>query len=75
MIVAPAVEYNVFPYSESTRRQLRFLYRLAWNPVRYHELTRFGKLRETLWTESLSVSLDLREKWGTISTSVSGSTT
>jgi hypothetical protein len=72
LIVAPALEFDVFPYTESTRRQLRILYRLAWNPVRYHELTRFGKLRETLWTESLSVSLDLREKWGTISTSVSG---
>jgi hypothetical protein len=70
--LAPAIEYNVFPYVQSTRRQLRFLYRLAWNPVGYRETTQFGMLRETLWTESLSVTLDLREKWGTISTSVSG---
>jgi hypothetical protein len=70
--LAPAVEYNFFPYAQSTRRQLRVLYRLAWNPVSYRETTQFGMLRETLWTESLSVSLDLREKWGTISTSVSG---
>jgi hypothetical protein len=69
--VAPALEYNVFPYVQSTRRQLRILYRLAWNPVSYRETTQFGMLHETLWTESLSVSLDLREKWGTISTSVS----
>jgi hypothetical protein len=70
--LAPAIEYNVFPYVQSTRRQLRFLYRLAWNPVGYRETTQFGMLRATLWTESLSVTLDLREKWGTISTSVSG---
>jgi len=70
--VAPALEYNVFPYVQSTRRQLRILYRLAWNPVSYRETTQFGMLRETLWTESLSVSLDLREKWGTVSVSVSG---
>jgi hypothetical protein len=69
--VAPALEYNVFPYVQSTRRQLRILYRLAWNPVSYRETTQFGMLHETLWTESLSVSLDLREKCGTISTSVS----
>jgi hypothetical protein len=70
--VAPAVEYNFFPYAQSTRRQLRVLYRLAWNPIRYRETTQFGMLRETLWKESLSLSLDLKEKWGTISTSLSG---
>jgi hypothetical protein len=70
--VAPALEYNFFPYAQSTRRQLRVLYRLAWNPVRYRETTQYGMLRETLWTESLSLNLDLREKWGTISASVSG---
>jgi hypothetical protein len=69
---APALEYNVFPYAESTRRQLRILYRLAWNPVRYRETTQFDVTQETLWTESLSFNLDLREKWGTISASVSG---
>jgi hypothetical protein len=72
LYVAPAVEYNVFPYSQSTRRQLRILYRVGWSPVSYRETTQDGLLRETLWTESLSVSLDLREKWGTISTAVSG---
>jgi len=70
--VAPALEYNFFPYAQSTRRQLRMLYRLAWNSVRYRETTQFGVLRETLWKESLSLTLDLREKWGTISTTVSG---
>ncbi len=71
--IAPAIEYNLFPYSESTRRQLRFLYRLSLNPIRYRELTIFDKSRETLWRESLSVTLDIKEKWGTITGSVSGS--
>ena len=71
--VAPAIEYNLFPYSESTRRQLRFLYRLSLNPIRYRDLTIFDKTRETLWRESLSITLDLKEKWGTITGSVSGS--
>ncbi|MCK7491977.1 MAG: hypothetical protein MZW92_10205 [Comamonadaceae bacterium] len=52
--VAPAVEYNVFPYSQSTRRQLRALYTLAVNPVRYREETIYGKTRETLFKEELS---------------------
>jgi len=70
---APALEYNAFPYSQSTRRQLRFLYKLGVNPVKYREETIYGKTRETLFQESLSVTLDLREKWGTVSVSAAGS--
>jgi hypothetical protein len=72
LTAAPALEYNAFPYSQSTRRQLRFLYKLAVNPVKYREETIYGKTRETLFRESLSATLDLREKWGTISVSASG---
>ncbi len=70
---APAVEYNVFPYSKSTRKQLRFLYRVGLNLVRYREETIYEKIRENLWSEALSVTLSLKEKWGSVSTSLSGS--
>ncbi|OGD18886.1 MAG: hypothetical protein A2W03_16810 [Candidatus Aminicenantes bacterium RBG_16_63_16] len=73
LTAAPALEYNAFPYSQSTRRQLRFLYKLAVNPVKYREETIYGKTRETLFQESLSATLDLREKWGTVSVSATGS--
>jgi len=73
LTAAPAIEYNVFPYSQSTRRQLRILYRLAVEPVRYREETVYGKTRETLFKESLSATLDLRERWGTVSVSAAGS--
>jgi len=71
--VAPAVEYNFFPYSQSTRRQLRALYRLSLKAARYHETTWLGKLRETTLRGSLGLTLDLREKFGTVSLSVEGS--
>jgi hypothetical protein len=70
---APAVEYNFFPYSQSTRRQLRALYTLSLKPMRYREETVFGKTRETLFKQELSLTLDLREKFGTISVSAEGS--
>lgn len=73
LTAAPAVEYNVFPYSQSTRRQLRLLYRIAVQPVRYKEETVYDRTRETLFKESLSATLDLREKWGTVSVSAEGS--
>ena len=69
----PAVEYNLFPYSQSTRRQLRFLYRIGFNSIRYREETIYDKLQETLWKQTLSVTFDIKEKWGSISTTLSGS--
>jgi hypothetical protein len=71
--IAPAVEYNFFPYSQSTRRQLRALYTLSVKPLRYLEETVFGKTRETVLKQELSLTLDLREKFGTISVSAEGS--
>jgi len=70
---APAVEYNIFPYSQSTRRQLRILYRIGFNLVRYREETIYFKMKESLWQESLSVSLTEKEKWGSLSAELSGS--
>jgi hypothetical protein len=70
---APAVEYNVFPYSQSTRRQLRILYKLSFNAVTYREMTIYDKTTQNLWSESLSITLDVKEKWGSVSTTVSGS--
>jgi hypothetical protein len=70
---APAIEYDLFPYSQSTKKQLRFLYRVGFNPVRYREETIYDKKSENLWKESLEVALELKEKWGTISTSLEGS--
>jgi len=70
---APAVEFNIFPYSESTRRQLRLLYRLGFTNVAYREETIYGKTRESLWQESLTATLELKRKWGTVSTSLEGS--
>lgn len=68
----PAVEYNVFPYSESTRRQLTFQYSPGLEHYRYEQKTIFGKLRETHPSHSLTASLDTKQPWGTISSSLEG---
>jgi len=70
---SPAVEYNFFPYSESTRRQLRCLYRIGYSFSNYMEETIFEKIKENLLYESLSFTLELKEPWGSISTSLEGS--
>lgn len=71
--ISPALEYNIFPYSESTRRQLRISYSLDFGPAYYLEETIFDKTREFLVSESFSITLELKKPWGTIGTSLEGS--
>lgn len=63
---APAIEYNVFPYSDYTRRQLRAMYSIGVDRRRYNELTLFGETEETLPTHELSLTFEQRERWGTL---------
>jgi hypothetical protein len=65
--VAPAIEYNVFPYSMYTRRQLRALYAVGVRRERYYERTLFGKTVETLPQHELSLTFEQRERWGSLS--------
>jgi hypothetical protein len=70
LAAAPAVEYNVFPYSESTRRQLRIQYWIGTNLVRYREETIYEKTRENLPQQGLGVTFEVKRGWGTISASL-----
>ena len=63
---APAVEFNVFPYSTYTRRQLRTMYQVGPQQVAYYERTLFGKTEETLVSHQLSVAFEQREPWGSL---------
>jgi hypothetical protein len=66
----PGIEYDVFPYSESTRRQLRILYTAGYNYVDYMDTTIYNKARESLWSHSLSASYEVVQKWGNINLSL-----
>ncbi|MEO8226537.1 MAG: DUF481 domain-containing protein [Gemmatimonadota bacterium] len=69
---APGIEFDVFPYAESTRRQFTLRYNLGVNRFKYDEVTIFSKTRETLFDESLTASLDTRQPWGSASVSLEG---
>jgi hypothetical protein len=72
--VGPAVEYDIFPYSESTRRELRIQYRLSYAQRDYYEITIFGKEKENLFSQALQVVMEVKEPWGSIGASVQGQT-
>jgi hypothetical protein len=63
---SPAVEFNVFPYSAYTRRQLRANYSVGPYRASYVEETLFFKMNETLGRQEASVTLDQREPWGSV---------
>jgi len=71
--IAPAIEFNVFPYVESTRREFRFLYRIGDTNIRYSEETIYEKLRENLFNESLSATYEVKERWGSVTSTLEGS--
>jgi len=64
---SPVLEYNLFPYSESTRRMFTFQYALEGSYVDYVEETIYFKTEEPLLRQSLTASLDMRQPWGSAS--------
>jgi len=68
--IMPAIEYDIFPYSQSTRRQLRLLYKAGYTYVSYMDSTIYDKIRERLWQHSLSASYEVVQKWGNIDLSL-----
>jgi len=65
----PGIEYDVFPYSESTRRQLRILYKAGYNFIDYIDSTVYDKTRENLWLHSFMAAYQVVQKWGSINVS------
>lgn len=70
--LSTGIEYNFFPYSESSQQQLRFVYKLGLNYNKYAEETIYFKEKEYLATQNASVTLDLTQPWGTVSFGVYG---
>lgn len=61
---APALEFDVFPYGESTRRILTVRYLAGLEHSRYQNTTLFGLLEETRPVHRLEVAFSARQPWG-----------
>ena len=70
LTAAPAIEYNFFPYSESTRRSLTFQYSIGVSSFEYNEVTIYEKTSDTLPVHSFLVDTEARQPWGQVSASV-----
>ena len=67
--VGGGLEYDVFPYAESTRRILTLLYTVGWEHADYQETTIYGKDEEDLLDHRFETTLGLRQPWGSSSAS------
>ena len=68
--IGPGIEWDLFPYSESTRRLLTVnysVYARAWD---YRQVTIYGKLHERRMSQALETRLSMRQRWGTMSATV-----
>jgi hypothetical protein len=70
---SPAVEFSVYPYDESTRRQVTFMYTLGPVYYRYDEETRFREIEDTRFQQRLDIGASFRQPWGDLNFSVRGS--
>lgn len=62
----PAVEYDVYPYAESSRRQLTLAYDVSVRRALYNEITLYGRTEETLFVHGCTAKLAFTQPWGTV---------
>jgi hypothetical protein len=70
LAVEPGVEFNFFPYAESSRRSLTLQYLVGPSYFHYDQRTIFDQTVETLIQQSLTAGLSLIQPWGRWSTAV-----
>ncbi|HYJ78479.1 MAG TPA: hypothetical protein VEW03_02660 [Longimicrobiaceae bacterium] len=68
-----AVEYDLYPYAQSTRRQLVVQYSVGPRTFDYEVETIFGRTSETLVRQSLLTALVLKQPWGSVDVELDGS--
>lgn len=62
--IAGGFEYNIFPYTHSTRRLLTLQYTVGANDMDYTEVTIFGKTKERLTDQRFATSFSMQQRWG-----------
>ena len=63
----PAIEYNIYPYSENSTRRFSLRYAIGPEYFDYTEITIFDKLKETVIRQGLAIEFNQTQNWGEIS--------
>jgi len=72
-MLLPAIEYNIFPYSESTIRQMRLRYSAGYQYNSYNDITIYDKMEDHFFKQSLQAALQVQQRWGSVNLSLEAS--
>jgi hypothetical protein len=73
MKLGPAVEYNIFKYTDATHKQCRFLYNLSNEQSHYTDTTIYNKVKENLYKHNLTIMFKYIKPWGDFNAVLNGS--
>ena len=62
----PAIEYNIYPYSQSSTKRFSFQYSAGVFYNNYTEITVFDQLEEALARHGLDIEYEVTQPWGDI---------
>jgi hypothetical protein len=62
----PGIEFNIFPYNESTYHEFRFVYTIGYNHYNYIDMTIYNKFKEAILKQQLEAVLEIKQPWGEI---------
>ena len=68
--LSPCIEYNIFPYSESSEHIFTILYGLSANYNDYTDTTVYLKTTESYGSQLLELQYNNRQTWGSLSFSI-----
>jgi len=69
---SPCIEYNIFPYSESSEHRMSLLYGVSTNHNDYTDTTVYLKVSENFVSHLLYLSYHNSQTWGSLSLSIYG---
>jgi hypothetical protein len=65
-----AIEYAIFPYSEVNNKLFTINYGLDIRDNSYYETTIYNKKAEVLWGHKAQANLSIKQKWGSVNSSI-----
>jgi hypothetical protein len=70
--ISPAIEYSFFPYRDVLSKEITLAYRIGTGKRDYIEKTIYGFEKQSLTSQTLSLNVRFRQKWGNISSYLNG---
>lgn len=70
MALNPAIEYSLFSYEQSSSKSVTLFYQVGPSYRSYFDSSYYSKLKETVYSQNLTLNAGVIRKWGSMWTSV-----